>query len=518
MPRAPFTPLLHGFKFSNGFINHVVKVPILGIDVTTAGRCGGMAYASLDYWHHRLAVPDDDDLPKDGSLVGDYIYWRLIESMFANGFKFFHFMRTPDHPTWINGIGVARATREEEYPRIKASIDAGRPCVVGLSQARDISSIGGDHQVVAIGYEDGTPYSKVILYDNNHPGTEQTLTFKSAYDPSEREVRHSNGSVWRSFFMEAYEPRVPYYLVDGRLVSDRSDPNIYVEHGGGRFHIPSADEFNANGYKWNAILRAQDGSMAHLPRWPANGTLVRERTHTELYVVYGGKAFQAPSLDVLTALGLAGKAVTSIPDGSAAGLRAVPYDDMLLRELSGAIVYVMKDGKLRALPSVQEFERRHFNWSLVGVVPDGGLVGIPVGDPLEDTSQPPGAPIPPPPRSWAERRRGSVYTSDGDVIYFEIMPNALAVNSVEFVLELGYWITWRKELVLREGNGPGTWTIGLQDKVSSGRKVLYRNQLPGGSVLFRKAKLFGMMTDIHGLGNLEQLPNGARVTFTWSKD
>src|SRR5262245_19744269 len=302
MPRAPFTPLLHGFKFPNQFINHVVKVPVLGIDVQTAGRCGGMAFASLDYWHHRLAVPDAAALPDDGSLVGDYVYWRRIDSMVANGFKFFHFMRTPDHPTWINGIGVARATREEEYPRIKASIDAGRPCVLGLSQARDLFSLGGDHQVVAFGYEDGTPYSRVFMYDNNYPLTEQTLTFKSAYDPSEREVQHSDGTVWRSFFVEAYAPRVPAYLADGRLVADRSDPNVYVECGGGRFHIPSADEFNANQYSWNAILRAQDGSMAHLSLWPANGTVVQERTHSEIYVVYGGKAFQVPSLDALAAL------------------------------------------------------------------------------------------------------------------------------------------------------------------------------------------------------------------------
>ena len=111
-----------------------------------------------------------------------------------------------------------------------------------------------------------------------------------------------------------------------------------------------------------------------------------------------------------------------------------------------------------------------------------------------------------------------MHTSDGDVIYFDIRPNVLAANSVEFVFELASGMTWRKELVLREGNGPGTWTIGLPDKASSGRQVLHRNQLPGGSLLFRKAKLFGWMTDVHGLGDLEQLPNGARVTFTWLID
>src|SRR6266540_556209 len=60
MPRAPFTPLEDGFAFPNSFANHVVNI---------------------------------------------------------------QFMQTPDHPTWFWGIGVARATREEEFPRIKARID-----------------------------------------------------------------------------------------------------------------------------------------------------------------------------------------------------------------------------------------------------------------------------------------------------------------------------------------------------------------------------------------------------------
>jgi hypothetical protein len=30
--------------------------------------------------------------------------------------------------------------------------------------------------------------------------------------------------------------------------------------------------------------------------------------------------------------------------------------------------------------------------------------------------------------------------------------------------------------------------------------------------------MFGIVTDVHGLGNLDQLPTGARVTFTWRKD
>jgi hypothetical protein len=107
--RVAFDPTRDGFAFTNGFVNHV---KILDIPIAeTRGRCGGMAFAALDYWHNRLPVPDTDALPPDGNPVADYLYDRLTTSILHNWPMFFHFMRTPDQPTWINGIGVARATR-----------------------------------------------------------------------------------------------------------------------------------------------------------------------------------------------------------------------------------------------------------------------------------------------------------------------------------------------------------------------------------------------------------------------
>jgi hypothetical protein len=513
MPRAPFTAQQHGFAFSNSFVNHVIRIDFLNIDVTTRGRCGGMAYASLDYWSNGLAVPESSNLPEDGTLLGDYIYWRLIDSMVANGLKFFHFMRTPDHPTWINGIGVARATREEEFPRLKQLIDSRRPCALGLTQARSIGDLGNDHQVVATGYEDGDPYSKVFIYDNNYPGVESSLTFKTAYDPGEREITHSSGSVWRGFFVEAHAPQVPWYLPDGRLLSDQSDPAIHVVRSGGRLHIASPQEFDANGFDWNAVLEAKDGSMAHIATFPANRALVRERSSAPVYVVYGGKGFHIPTPEVFNALGLDWGSVRTIPDGSLGGLRNIPRDGTLLKEQSTAAVYVMRGGQLRGIPSAEEFEARGFVWELIGVVPDGSLDGIPVGPNLEETV----VPTTPVPQSWAERSFGTVYTADGDEIDFSIQPGAKDANEVEFVLVLGDNLTWNKELVLREGAG-GEWTIPVTKDARSAANGLYRDQLPGGQLRFRKAKTFGIMTDVHGLGNLEQLPVGAQVTFTWRTD
>jgi hypothetical protein len=508
--RTAFNPREHGFTFRNDFVNHVVTIPALHIDITTLGRCGGMAATALDCWHHRLAVPDDPSVPADGSLLGDYIYGRLLTTMAENGAKFLHFMRTPDHPTWINGIGVARATREEELPRIKAVLDAGQPCLLGLSQARSIGDLGNDHQVVAYGYETDGRYTSLLVYDNNHPGTEVRLRFTADYDPGERQVEQSvGGKVWRGFFLGAYSPVTPPFLADGRLLSEASDPAIHVVRGGGRFHIPSPEEFEAAGFDWGQVAEVPDGSLRHVAAWPANRTLIRERSSDAVHVAFGGTPFPVAAPD---ALGLDPGSVRMIPDGSLAGLPRVPRDGTLVRELNDPAVYVTLGGVLRHVPSPQEFEARGYAWDAIGVVPDGALAGLAKGDPLSITPVPAVAT----PQSWAERGAGEIRTGDGDRISYSIQAGVRPADEVEFILTLDTGITWRKELVLQAEDGQ--WTIAAQDGTRSDRNGLYRYQLPNGHLLLRKAKTFGIMSDIHGLAHLDQLPAGAQVSFTWSKD
>ena len=51
-----FDPATHGFAFPNAFVNVVLTLPN-GAQITTAGRCGGMAYAALDYFLPGQPVP-----------------------------------------------------------------------------------------------------------------------------------------------------------------------------------------------------------------------------------------------------------------------------------------------------------------------------------------------------------------------------------------------------------------------------------------------------------------------------
>ncbi|MFY9860775.1 MAG: hypothetical protein WAK80_09485, partial [Candidatus Cybelea sp.] len=118
-----FVPSLNGFHFDNSFTNAVLSADTLDAafkavglapptfpagfnlnpNVTTSGRCGGMAWLSLDYYLARLPVPttiskaspyslgiDDfagkpNDDPPDGTPLADWIYMRLFQSWFASG-------------------------------------------------------------------------------------------------------------------------------------------------------------------------------------------------------------------------------------------------------------------------------------------------------------------------------------------------------------------------------------------------------------------------------------------------
>ena len=48
--KTNFNPFVYGFHFNNEFVNPVIKYDSKSL-FTTKGRCGGMAYASLDYYY-----------------------------------------------------------------------------------------------------------------------------------------------------------------------------------------------------------------------------------------------------------------------------------------------------------------------------------------------------------------------------------------------------------------------------------------------------------------------------------
>jgi hypothetical protein len=112
----------------------------------------------------------------------------------------------------------------------------------------------------------------------------------------------------------------------------------------------------------------------------ADGTLIKETSHPEVYIVYGGAKFYIPSWDQFTAMGLDPNAIQVIPDGSLNQFGVMPRDGTLLKELSRNEVYVIRGGKKVWVPNEDEFNRAGLDWNAIRIVPDDSTSSMPTAD------------------------------------------------------------------------------------------------------------------------------------------
>ena len=231
MPYTTFLSTRHGFHFSNQFVNHILTIPGHA-PIATAGRCGGMAYAALDYYFAGIAVPTHlaedfpaGPVPADGSRLADYIYRRLFDTFVDGGIRFVTWTVNPDQDRRFQK-GVTRLTKEEELPRLRQKIDAGQPVALGLIKATCLADIGLNHQVVAYGYEydESSQRLKIAIYDNNYPDHNDVSLITDPFNPHfHEEIRGEVVTTWRGFFVQSYHPQTPQYidlaLIDGLSIS-----------------------------------------------------------------------------------------------------------------------------------------------------------------------------------------------------------------------------------------------------------------------------------------------------------
>ena len=192
MTSTAFEPSTHGFHFSNNDIRWSY--------LTSSGRmlCGGMTYASLDYYYHRISIPPQTSPPAQGEPLHSYIYMRQED---AHRYALPRLSQTiPARGDRAFSDGV-RASGQ--FGRLIRLIDAQRPVPILMVSNRSALSTGS-HWTLAIGYEKsnhGTyganTCSKIYLYDNAEPN----VVCELEPDFSNRNFRHVQSGVrYRTIF------------------------------------------------------------------------------------------------------------------------------------------------------------------------------------------------------------------------------------------------------------------------------------------------------------------------------
>jgi hypothetical protein len=133
--------------------------------------------------------------------------------------------------------------------------------------------------------------------------------------------------------------RDPHYYDDGTLLKgEQSDP-VYVVYGDAKFWIPSPAVFQAMGFDWAKVWVRPEERMALVATVPRDGTLLKEMSSAGVYVVYGGAKFGIPSSQVFDDLGFDWTKVGLVPDGALAQISTMPRDGTLLREMGSDTGY-----------------------------------------------------------------------------------------------------------------------------------------------------------------------------------
>lgn len=233
-----YDPQRYAFRFANAFINQVWSgrvPPRIGREysITTSGRCGGMAFASLDFYHLGSPVPTVQEqdfapakVPPDGHPLADYIFRRQLHSMLTtwrgvlNGIRFLHLSGLPTQQ-------LVQKSGAEERKTVQA-LDRGEPVVLGLikSTSRGFRAQGVNHQVVCYGYRtNDSGKLELLVYDPNEPYDDSAakpyeVVLRQTTHPEDAEfayelIRPERRDQWRGFFVQHYHPRSP----DQRLLT-----------------------------------------------------------------------------------------------------------------------------------------------------------------------------------------------------------------------------------------------------------------------------------------------------------
>ena len=212
-----FDPVRHGFRFANTFN---------GIDVSSryGGLCGGMVYTELDYYYANMPIPQQTYAPSNRYPLQSYIYKRQAKSAQesnADRWAELGFNPLGARNDEFFGWGIEMMRPGDRMNELKRMIDRGDPAPLGLFHTDDAEKYGylkgGDHQVLAIGYDFGRYKGdkgqyiedfKIFVVDPNYPNVMKTLVA----DPAHHMFHYlgDDNHAWLTYFVNAnYDKKTP---------------------------------------------------------------------------------------------------------------------------------------------------------------------------------------------------------------------------------------------------------------------------------------------------------------------
>jgi hypothetical protein len=220
-----FLPSLHGFRFANRWPPGptVTLGPfdprILGIGDASTGLCGGMVTTARDLFEAGIPPPADGEPPANGSPRFRSIVRRQVESLdwLRVPLRFFDLQAfRPDPPTAVALFLHREPPRvvavRDEWPKVRAEIDAGRAPILGLVRTASSSprDLAGNHQVLAYAYEEASAGFRIRIYDPNHPAHDDVVLradvdgTEARLSPDRIRLAQSTGEPLRGFFRQPY--------------------------------------------------------------------------------------------------------------------------------------------------------------------------------------------------------------------------------------------------------------------------------------------------------------------------
>jgi len=223
---AGFLPSRQGLGFTNAWPSQpdlVVGLPGLGgvpVGDAANGLCGGMVFTVLDLFTAGVGPPAGPR-PTFGSPLFTHLVRRLFDSfdLPSGVLRYYAWMVLPDGDRrhrlgTVRGVGWRTVVRE--WPLIRADVDAGRPCPIGVVTVRSPrpGQLGRNHQLLVYGYRvDGDRVTLRVYDPNTDPpvGDDVTVSFGVGAPSSGAAVTHNvalPGPI-RGLFRVRYRPAPP---------------------------------------------------------------------------------------------------------------------------------------------------------------------------------------------------------------------------------------------------------------------------------------------------------------------